>query len=239
MIDFILIEEDLFFISKYKVIIDKEMMNCDIEYNVFIYNKETWRINDSISNNFKIYVIDITEETKKIPSTIRDKDDWQSMIITVSESNKYKREIMDSRNLIVDYIEKFQNFEKRFLSAIQVGLKNYDKRPNTLKYSYKNVMYNIEYQKIIYIEKEQENKRCIIKTQDKDFYIQGCLKKLEEILDKRFIKCNRSYIINAEQVKSYDTKNNIITFKDGTKLCAVSRDKRKDIVNRLRGIDTK
>ena len=86
------------------------------------------------------------------------------------------------------------------------------------------------------VQKEQDNKRCIIKTIEKDYYIQGNLHQIESQLDKRFIKCNRSYIINLEQVESYDIKKNILKFKNGIELYAVSRNKKKEIINYVRGI---
>ena len=62
----------------------------------------------------------------------------------------------------------------------------------------------------------------------------GNLKSLEEKLDKRFIKCNRSYIINVEQVVSYNIKSNIMMFNDGNEINIVSRTKKKEIINYLR-----
>ena len=77
-------------------------------------------------------------------------------------------------------------------------MKNYDQRPNSLKYCYKKTYYNIEYRNIIYIEKEKDNKICKIKTKENHYYIPGSLKKIENKLDRRFIKCNKNYIINME-----------------------------------------
>ena len=61
--------------------------------------------------------------------------------------------------------------------------------------------------------------------------------RLEQILDKRFLKCNRSYIINLEQIETYNTKTNTITFKNKEIFDAISREKRKDIINYLRRIE--
>ena len=119
---------------------------------------------------------------------------------------------------------------------IQICLKNYDQRPNSLRYTYKNILYNIEYNKILYIEKEQDNKRCIIHTKNKKHYIQGTLNNVYKLLDNRFIKSSRSFIINLEQVYSYDIKNNIITFKNNNKFDGVSRDNKKVIINYLRRV---
>ena len=85
-----------------------------------------------------------------------------------------------------------------------------------------------------YIEKEIENKRCLIKTKDNTFYIPISLKKLEEKLDNRFIKCSKSYIINIEQVEYYDIKENIIVLKNKEILTSISKKEKKNILEKLR-----
>lgn len=241
MIEFIICEDEKEFVNIYKDIIEKAMMNYDIEYkyNVFEgYNKKWKKI--TTSGNFKIYILDLkTKEGSGLDAAryIREElDDWQSMIIIVTAYPEYKYEALGKRLMLVDFVSKLDSLSLRLSQAIQISMKNYDKRPNSLKYSYKKIVYNIDYQKIIYIEKEQDNKRCIIKTLEKDYYIQGNLNQIEKLLDKRFVKCNRSYIINIEQVESYNKKDNILTFKNGFQVYAVSRNKKKEILDYVRGI---
>jgi len=241
MIEFIICEDEKDLCVIYKDIIDKIMMNYDIEYKINIYDGYNKNWKKKVTNdNFKIYILDLkTKEGTGLDAAryIREEiDDWQSMIIIVTAYPEYKYEALGKRLMLVDFVSKMDNLKQRFKQAVQISLKNYDKRPNTLKYEYKKVLYNIEYQNIIYIEKEQDNKRCIIKTSKKDYYIQGNLNSIEKLLDYRFMKCSRSYIINLEQVQSYDKKSNILTFKNGIELYAVSRNKKKEIINYVRGI---
>ncbi|MBQ6323365.1 MAG: response regulator transcription factor [Bacilli bacterium] len=241
MIEFIICEDNEEFTNRYKYIIEKVMMNYDIEYNFNAFNgySKKWE-KISKKDNFKVYILDLkTDEGSGIDAAryIREElDDWQSMIIIVTAYPEYRYEALCKRLMLVDFVNKLDGFEQRFSQAIQISLKNYDKRPNSLKYTYKKVVYNVEFHKIIYIEKEQDSKRCIIKTIEREYYIQGNLSKILSLLDDRFIKCNRSYIINLEQVDSYDIKSNVIMFKNGEKLYAVSRDKRKEVLNSVRGI---
>jgi DNA-binding LytR/AlgR family response regulator len=166
---------------------------------------------------------------------IREKlDDWESLIIIIYKDKKDKNNLIKESLFIVDYINKNKSITPKLTRAIQICLKNFDKRPNSLRYSYKNIVYNIEFKKILYIEKEQDNKRCIIKTTNNEYYIPGTIKQIYNLLDKRFIKGSRSCIINIEQVSTYDIKTNIITFKNKLELNAISRDNKKDIVNYLR-----
>ena len=55
-------------------------------------------------------------------------------------------------------------------------------------------------------------------------------------LDDRFIKSSKSYIINIEQVLQYNIKENIITFSNKKQIYEVSRNKKKEIINKLRKV---
>ena len=236
MINFIILEDDLLYINKYKKIIDKVMMNYDINYTLTIYDKYTSNINDLLKEEiFKIYILDYNKTTKEMIKYIREYlDDWQSLIILLFTNIEEKDKVIDKNYFIVDYLNKNSNFKTKLTRNIEVCLKNYDKRPNSLKYTYKRVVYNIKYKSILYIEKEQDNKRCIIKTKDNEYYIPGTLNNIEKLLDKRFYKCSRSYIVNLEQVTKYDMKNNVLVLKNIKLPGAVSREKKKEIMNYLR-----
>lgn len=235
MIDFIMIEDDLYYINESKKIIDKVMMNYDIDYNFIVYDK--YRKELLNKDNFKIYVISYKEDTIEMLKYIREElDDWKSLIIILYKEREDKDKVIKEDLFIVDYINKRKHYEEKLLRNIQICMKNYDQRPNSLKYIYKNTLYNIEFQRIVYIEKEQDNKRCIIHTKSSKYYIPGSLNKVLKLLDNRFIKSSRSFIVNKEEVSSYDIKKNIITFKNKVKLDAISRDNKKNIINYIRGL---
>jgi DNA-binding LytR/AlgR family response regulator len=216
-------------------------MNYDIEYDITVYDKYTSKIKELLKEDkFKIYIISDSKQqkNKELIYYIReDLDDWQSIIIIMKkETDDYQR-LANKSLFLLDIIPKEKDFREQLKRAIQIALKNYDQRPNTLKYCYKKVYYNIEFWKIIYIEKQPEMKICKIKTIDKDYYIQGSLNQKQELLDKRFLKCNRSYIINLEQIESYNPKTNRITFKNKETLDATSRTKKKEMIQYFRRIE--
>ena len=235
MIDFIMVDDNLYYLHKSKKIIDKVMMNYDIEYNFIAYDK--YRKELLNKDSFKVYIISYKNDSLELIKYIREElDDWKSLIIILYKNKEDKNKILRNNLFILDYINRSRNYDEKLLRNIQICLKNYDQRPNSLKYKYKNTSYNIEFQKILYIEKEQDNKRCIIRTIEKEYYIPGTLNKVLKLLDKRFIKSSRSFIINKEQMLFYDIKSNIIMFKNNMYLHGVSRDNKKDILNYLRGI---
>lgn len=234
MIEFINIDENKEYIKINREIIEKILMKEDFKYIINNYNSlENIKLN---KDNYKIYVIDCNNKTLKIMNHIRNElNDWTSMII-VTTNNK-NEDLRHKRIMLVDVIIKDNNYAYNLNNCIQLALMNYKDRPNTIKYNYKNTYYNINLNEIIYIEKEKENKRCFIKTKDNEYPISGNLQVIEKMLDKRFIKSSRSYLINMEQVQYYNTKDNIIVFKDGTEIYEVSRNKKKDIINYLRRIN--
>ena len=236
MIDFIIVNEN----KDIEKMLEKILMNYDYDYRINTTTLDSNQWNQLVQmKTLKIYILELKtkDDIKKISQIREELDDWQSMIITLTNQINIQKEIMAKKLLIIDCINSEINSEKQLERAIQIGLKNYDKRPNSLKYNYKNIYYNIEYSKILYIEKEQDSKRCIIRTEQKDFVIPINLNQISQLLDKRFIKCNRSFIINMEQVYYYNTKNNIIVLKNNHNISIVSRDKKKVIINYLRGIN--
>lgn len=228
MIEFVILEQNKNLYNKIKLILEKELMNYD--YNYIISEKET-------NNKFKIYIIDYTKKDKLLERIRYENNDWSSMIIIISES-KLISSIEKQKVMPVDIIDKENTmFEDMLLRSIKIALRNYDTRPKTIKYKYKTTYYNIDLKDIIYIEKEKESKRVIIKTKEEDYYYPSSLTEIEKILDNRFIKCSRSYIINKEQVKLYNTKENIIVLKSGGMVKEISRNKKKDLINYLRNVD--
>lgn len=235
MIDFIMVEDNLCYINESKKIIDKVMMSYDIDYDFMVYDK--YRKELLNKDNFKIYIVSYKKDSIELIKYIREElDDWKSLIIILYRNKEDKEKVLKENLFILDYVNKRKYFKEKLLRNIQICLKNYDQRPNSLKYTYKNILYNIEFNKILYIEKEQDNKRCIIYTKNKKYYIPGTLNNIIKLLDNRFIKSSRSYIINTEQVSSYDIKRNILIFKNKIKLDCISRDNKKCIINCLRRI---
>lgn len=228
MIEFVILEQDKKLYNKIKTILEKELMNYD--YNYIISEKET-------NNKFKIYIIDYTNKDKFLEKIRYENNDWSSMIIVISDS-KLIHSIEKQKIMPVDIIDKGNKmFEDILLRSVKIALRNYDSRPKTIKYKYKTTYYNIDLKDIIYIEKEKESKRVIIKTKEEDYYYPSSLTEIEKRLDNRFIKCSRSYIINKEQVKQYNTKENIIVLKSGDTVEEISRNKKKDLINYLRYVD--
>lgn len=242
MINFIICEDEPELLKEYQHQIDKFMMKYDLEYKCYTFNRYDKKWDNEIQKikGFKVYLLDIKTDTGSGINAARkireEYDDWVSMIIMISGYAEYKYEALGKRLMLVDFINKLDHPEKKLQDALLICLKHYDNKYKSLKYTYKNVAYNLEYRNIITIEKEIDSKRCIIHTKDGDYLIQGTLNEVLEKLDKRFFKCNRGIAINIEQVQCYNLSKNVAVLKNGEEFNEISRSKKREMFNRVRGV---
>ena len=81
------------------------------------------------------------------------------------------------------------------------------------------------------IIKEKDSKKCLLKSNHGNYYIPETLNKIEDRLDNRFVKINRSCIINIDDLLEYDLNENKITMKSGDVSYDISRENKKKVSN--------
>lgn len=242
MINFIICEDEPELLKEYKYQIDKFMMKYDIDYKTHMFTSydSKWEKSVRKIKGFKVYLLDIkTANGSGINAArqIREEyDDWVSMIIMISGYAEYKYEALGKRLMLVDFINKLDHSEQKLQDALLICLKHYDNKYKSLRYTYKNIAYNVEFRSIIKIEKEMDSKRCIIHAEEGDYPIKGTLNEVLQKLDKRFFKCNRSIAINVEQVQYYNLGKNVAVLKNGEEFKDVSRNKKKEMFNHVRAV---
>lgn len=239
MINFVICEDEKVLATEYKNEIDRFMMKYDNEYRCYVFSGYTKEFFDMAKDPqcFTVYLLDIRTEVGSGIDTARiireEYDDWTSMIIIITAYNEYRFEIYAKRLMLTNFINKLDRCIEDLRETLEICMKHISAKPYTLSYMHKNIMYNIEYKNIVYIEKEQDSKKCIVHLTNKtSIPYTSSIKDLLEKLDNRFIKVSRSTIINKEQVTQYDTKKNEIKFKNKECITSISRDyKRKLIEN--------
>lgn len=242
MISFIICEDEIELQKEYKYQIDKFMMKYDIEYKLYTFTSydDNYQRKTKKIKGFKIYLLDIKTNKGSGINAARqireEEDDWVSMIIMISGYIEHKYEVLGKRLMLVDFINKLDRLEQTLQEALLICIKHYDNKYKSLKYTYKNIAYNIEFKNIIKIEKESDTKRCIIYAKEGNYRIKGTLNDILEKLDKRFIKCNRGIAVNIEQIKYYNPVQNKLVLKNGEEYYEVSRSQKKEMYNRVRGI---
>ncbi|MCI8347194.1 MAG: hypothetical protein HFJ12_04530 [Bacilli bacterium] len=239
MINFIVCEDEKVLRGETKNIIDGLMMNYDIDYKINEFDGYNTKFEEIVKKDmgFKIYLLDI--KTKKgsgidAARIIREQyDDWNSVIILITSYSEYKYEALCSRLFLLDYINKLDNCHKKIKEDLVIAMKHYDNRYNVLSYEYNHTCYKIEYRQMIYIEKEPDSKRCIIKTTEGRQTIPGTLNQIYDKLDNRFLKVHKSMVVNLDHIKKYEIGKNKVTFKNGDHTHLISRNMKKELIHRV------
>ena len=241
MIDFIICDDNKeFTIMLRKKILDFMKEHKEIEYDLhsfYGYGKSFEDVVQSPST-FKVYFLDI--ETKKgsgldAARLIREKyDDWNSIIIIVTTHEEFRYKALGDRLYLFDFLNKLNEFDKLLNEDLNNILKTYNKNSKSIVVEYDHEIHKIELRDIIYIEKQIDSKKCIIKTINGTIYVQSSLNDIYNNLDSNFMKVSRSLIDNIKKIKSYDSKENIIYFVNNLTSTLVSREYKKELKEYVR-----
>ena len=118
MLRFVICDDDNEALEKNVHAITKIMMPYDFDYKISKFTKYDEELEKIIksTDEQKVYILDV-ELPKisglEIASEIREYEDWESMIIFVSVHPECKDDIFYSRLMVLDFISKHFNYEKR------------------------------------------------------------------------------------------------------------------------------
>ncbi len=236
MLNFIICDDENYIKERIIKIISRVMMPIDIEYKTHSfssYDEKFEQIIDKKMGN-KLYVLDIEVNNKSgldIARRIREKD-WRSIIIILSVHYELIYDAFKERLMLLDFISKFDNYEKNLYDSIKTALEIFDSS-SKLCFDYKGVLYKIDLKDILYITKEELSRKIKIKTFNKEYSIGFSLKEILKRLDNRFCKTHRACIINKENVKKIDYKQNNIYFSDGSNITLLSKKYKKEVKNNV------
>lgn len=227
MLKFVTCDDNTEALNKTVNAINKIMMPFDFEYKIQKFTQYNDSLKEIINSNNeqKVYILDV-ELPKisglEIASEIRDSGDWESMIIFVSAHPECRDDIFFSRIMALDFISKFFNYDKRLEESLSKVLEIYGKK-TTLTFTYDYTTYRIPVNKILYIEKVTNERKCIIVTESgKKYEVTATLKELENKLTNKFYKCHKACIVNTEKIYQVDYITNKILFTNNTESSLLS-----------------
>ena len=233
MLRFIICEDNKQFNEKISVIINKIMMPYNFEYKISKfteYNEELSKIIKN-ENEQKIYILDIELPEisgLEIASEIRE-DDLESSIIFLTVHPEFQNDIFYSRLLAIDYINKDKLWQDRFEETIKYTIKSLNKR-RVLSFEFNHNSYRLPMNKILYIEKVQDNPKCRIVMEDGSIYdINKTITSLVKILGPSFYQSHKSCIVNIEQIKRINYSDCTITFNNDKTVYLLSSRNKKGI----------
>ena len=95
------------------------------------------------------------------------------------------------------------------------------------KYTYKNIVHNINLSSINYIQRDGRRTRIV--TKDKDYFQNITISEIIKLLPDYFIISAKGTILNMKNVQEIDWNNMIVIFKDGTQEYLVTNSHKKEI----------
>lgn len=239
--NFILYEDEDKFISRYEKTITKLMGKEKLSFKIFKikkYNDKSSKIINNIVGN-KVYILDIEVPGKNgidLARQIRKSGDWISPIIVVTSHEEFKTVGFTGKILMLDFISKNGDIESNLIDSLSVALEITSCRPS-YNFSYRGEYHSINYDDIIYFEKNLYNNSSVIVCEKDDYIVRKTISEIEEELeDTTFFKTHRSCIVNLNKIVKVDFDNGIIHFKD-FKINLLSRNNKKELKEKISGLN--
>ena len=232
MINFIICDDNKAVVENIKNIVSRCMMKNNFEYKTHLF----YDLDDKFMNitrsslPFKIYILDIETPSRSgidVARIIRDRD-VESIIIFITGHEELGLTLLKNEIMFLSFINKFDNYEKRLMSAINKGIRMLQ-RKNILRFEERGNIYNIAMDDILYITRDSIERKCIIKTTYAEIKTYKSLSEIQKLLDDRFIKTHRACIINQERVAEIDKGKKLILFNNGTSIDLLSDKYKKKV----------
>ena len=140
---------------------------------------------------------------------------------------------MGKKLFLFDNIIKNCFYDKVLKEDIKNIKKHDDNREHCLTIESNRIVIKLDFNNIEMITKEKNSKRCLINSSVGNYFTSESLKDVSQRLDNRFVRINRSCIINGDKVLEYDLNKNKITMKNGYTTFDISRENKKDFFSRM------
>src|SRR5574344_118201 len=206
MIKFIIVDDYEKTAERVKKLVFKALIKYDLSYETSIYSKYDQELQKEIKDDslIKVYIMDIELENSisgiEIAEKIRESD-WESNIIFITSHDKMFETVYRNIYNIFDFIEKFENMDKRLEKDItNIAKHNFDYK--TFKYSNRNVDFQIPLKAINYIYRDTKERKLIINTDNNEYYLSMNINDIIKNLDSRFKRIHRSCIINKDNIST-------------------------------------
>jgi len=164
--------------------------------------------------------IEIKGEERKGLSVAQDirKVDQSGIIVFVTTHSKFAPISYQYMVSALTFIDKGLDYDERY-QMIEQCLFHYETiNENTVMtddfvLTNKHTTVRVPFREVEYVM-TAESHRLVLVTDKRMIRFYGSLKEVEDI-DERLIRCHRSYVVNREHVKTYDTSERMLVLKSG------------------------
>ena len=232
MVNFVIVDDFKEITSNIEKIISKIMINNKLEYKTYIFDDYDSKFKKFMSEPMvnRIYLLDI--ETKSasgidIARMIR-KNDLDSIIIFVTAHEELASNIVRDQLMVLTFICKFDDFEKRVKDAVVKSLAYIGKK-NAIKFVDNNAIYIIPTKDILYVTHDNVERKCLIKTDNRTYKIGKSLTEIKELSMGTLAQSHRACLVNEDRIVKIDKKRKRILFDNGEIVDLVSENYKKEV----------
>jgi len=236
MIYFVVVEDMEIWMSIICKIIDDFMMTNNFEYKIIQFDDYNEKFDQIMKSNLpnKFYILDIVTKTSlgtTVAKKIR-KCDFISMInFITSYFEEYMIEIISNNYMFLSFINKNSDYKTQLEKAISLYLNTKDDN-NILLFKTCGINFRVWIKNITTIT-FKERKSWIGQIYSSEYPVNLSLHEVFEKMNRNFIFCHKSCIVNLEQVVNIDTKNKIIYFSDGSYTTTISSLKMQEVIEKF------
>ena len=236
MVNFIIVEDNLYFNKKYQKIIDEVKDNLQIDMNKHIFFDYDDNFKNIVKENLpnKIYILDIETQSNSgllIAREIRKYDKHSLIIFITAFYSKYTTPVLNSMVGYLKYINKAENYQKELKETLTIAINEIDFEHfisiETLDTNYyidiEDIFYIYTYNRVTYISTLKNDTPCGNRS----------IKSFSEKLPSYFAISHRACIVNLKNIEHIDKKNLVIYFKNEKSIEFLSKDHMKEIIDKL------
>lgn len=182
------------------------------------------------SKNNGLYFLDVDLKSKingiQLAEKIREEDP-RGFIIFITTHAEMSYLTFLYKVEAVDYIVKdnYKNIRNRIYECIMNVNKKYcainNQISKTVAIKSGDKIYNLELDNILFFETSSVIHKINVYTSNKKLEFYAQMKDIEEMVDDRFIRCHRSYMVNKDKIKIVDYNAREVQMIDGS-ICYVS-----------------
>lgn len=232
MINFIICDDNKYVREMNETVISKVAMRYDFNYKILSFDKYSVKLKNLINSpsGIKVYILDLELPNKsgiEIARMIR-KVDWDSIIIILTSHDELELSLLKQKLLILDFISKFDNYDKRLSSAINMIINKVNAK-NIISFKSNKELHHVKLNNILYVYRDGTKEKTVIVTEYDEFLIREPLLNIAGRLDSSFYKTHRACYVNTDKIESVDFKNGIIYFVNNTNIDYLSRNYKKGL----------